>query len=349
MARQILNHTALRGLTASAVCWGHYTDVFARDVGGINFFLPHTHLGVDMFFLLSGFIMFYVYGAVFAGPRRVADWGQFLRRRLLRIYPLHLATLLLVIAIQRFALPPDGLRQLGLNLSLTHAWGFTDSFIYNAPSWSISAEFAAYLLFPAMAVFVVQPLGRVALAAVVVGSALVLWALGAGSFDLEAIGRTHVMFRLFFSFPLGVLLAWAFLAGYRPSPALASLLQLGGLVGLAVVLAMGWAELWMVLAFAVLVFATAGDEGVFAPLLRLSPLQWLGKVSYGIYLLQWPLMLVMFNLEPKLAPLVGGFALDALRAGIFLVLLLGGAALSWRWLEAPLLALGRRPAAIPAM
>ena len=150
MSVHIVSHTSLRGIAAMAVFWGHYSDVFARDVGGWNLFVPHTHLGVDLFFMLSGFVLYHVYASQFltgvTGPR----WGAFMRQRLLRIYPLHLVTLLAVLVLMRFELPGDGLWILGLNLTLTHAWGLTDQFIFNAPSWSISAEFAAYLVFPFM-------------------------------------------------------------------------------------------------------------------------------------------------------------------------------------------------------
>lgn len=171
--------------------------------------------------------------------------------------------------------------------------------------------------------------------------------MAGGNFDLEAVGRAHVLFRLFLGFALGVLMGWAFHAGYRPKPAMASALQALALLMAFGCIVLGFAELWVVFALALLVFATAGDDGFLAASLRIAPLQWLGKVSYGIYLLQWPLMLVMFNLDPKLAPYVGAAGLDLLRVVIFIVLLLGGAALSWRWLESPLMALARTPARRP--
>lgn len=335
MAQQIVTHTSLRGIAALIVCWGHYSDVFARDVLGVNFYLPHTHLGVDLFFLLSGFILFHVYSAVFASGVTFAAWGGFMLRRLLRIYPLHVVTLLLVIVIARFELPPQGLWQLGLNLTLTQAWGFASEFYYNAPSWSISAEFAAYLAFPFMVVLAAGRAGRGALLLAALAAALVLYRMGGGGLGLDDIGRQHALLRVVMGFPVGVLIGWALKAGYT-TMGRASLLQLVALAALAAGLYGGAAEIWLILPMVLLVFATARDEGVLGRLLSVAPLHWLGKVSYGIYLLQWPMMLVMFNIDPKVQPYLSDGQLHLARLAIFLALLFGAAALSWRLLEAPM-------------
>ncbi len=310
----------------------------------MNFYLPHTHLGVDLFFLLSGFILYHVYGAFFAGGVRLAAWRGFMIRRLLRIYPLHLATLLLVIVIARFALPPEGLWHLFLNLTLTQAWGLSDEFVYNAPSWSISAEFAAYLLFPFMVVLTTTRAGRLGLLVLVLSAALLLWRLGGGSLDLDDIGRHYALLRVAMGFPLGVLIGWALHTGFRVTDAAASVLQGGAVLALAGGFYAGVSELWMIVPLMVLVFATAGDAGFLGRLLAPAPLQWLGKRSYGIYLWQWPLMVLMFNLDPKLQPYLTTLQLDLARVVIFLTLLFGAATLSWRWLEAPLVKAGHRGA-----
>ena len=345
MSVHIVSHTSLRGIAAMAVFWGHYSDVFARDVGGWNLFVPHTHLGVDLFFMLSGFVLYHVYASQFltgvTGPR----WGAFMRQRLLRIYPLHLVTLVAVLVLMRFELPGDGLWILGLNLTLTHAWGLTDQFIFNAPSWSISAEFAAYLLFPFMVLATGTRAGRWGLGALAAVCGVWLLTRGGGSLDLAETGRRAVLLRVGLAFPIGVLLGWAATVRGPMADAEATRWQVGALVGLGVWLGAGLPEMGVIPLFAVLVYATAKDRGALARVLAWRPLWGLGVVSYGLYLLQWPVMLLMFNLEPKLAPYLSGLALDGARFAIVLGLMLGAAAASWRWFEAPLVALGRRRAA----
>lgn len=111
---------------------------------------------VDLFFLLSGFVMMHVYGRVLDGPR---DYVGFLQNRLARIYPLHLVTFLAYLAIgvaswrgiitveNPAKYDPQAVLP---NLLMTHAWNMTKDITFNYPSWSISAEWAAYLIFPAV-------------------------------------------------------------------------------------------------------------------------------------------------------------------------------------------------------
>ena len=342
MSAHIVTHTSLRGLAALSVFWGHYTDVFARDVAGVNLFVPHTHLGVDLFFVLSGFVLYHAYADYFVTGPTLRRWGLFLRQRLLRIYPLHLVTMLAAIVLARFTMPDHWQEQVLLNLTLTQAWGMADTFVFNAPSWSISAEFAAYLLFPLAAVATVTALGRWGLVALAGLAAALAIYWGGGSLDLAEIGRNHALVRVAIGFPIGVLLGW-FVASSAPlEPGRAGLLQVA-VIGLgAAVLALGLSELWMIPAFALLVYATANDQGPLARIAGWAPLYGLGLVSYGVYLLQWPVMVFMFNLDPWIAPYLSGLWMDAGRLLLVICLVLGMASLSWRWFEAPLARIGRK-------
>ncbi len=114
-------------------------------------FVGHGYLGVDLFFVLSGYVMAMNYSGMFAaGWSRIA-YQRFLGRRIARIYPLYLvATIAGFILVElRWldypkAVPLGG--ALGLNLLMVQVWGLVQSF--DGPGWSISAEWAAYLVFP---------------------------------------------------------------------------------------------------------------------------------------------------------------------------------------------------------
>lgn len=106
---------------------------------------------VDFFFVLSGFVIMHSYIAL-----RREEIGKFIARRLARIYPLHLLTLNIFIILGGLRLWQTGqhserfdFEQVPFHLLMVHAWGFVQGAgAFNFVSWSISAEWFAYLLFP---------------------------------------------------------------------------------------------------------------------------------------------------------------------------------------------------------
>ncbi len=104
---------------------------------------------VSFFFVLSGFVLVYVYPAL-NGTR---DIGRFLLARIARLWPAHAATLVLAL----FLIPLHSLRDsfpwiLLANLSLIHAWVplWDYFFSFNSVSWAVSTEFFFYLVFPVL-------------------------------------------------------------------------------------------------------------------------------------------------------------------------------------------------------
>lgn len=147
--------TSLRFFAALWVVLFHYWPKL--DVAFMPAMVAKGYLGVELFFVLSGFILCHVYLSAFGEGR--FKYGAFLWNRLARVYPLHLATLAGMIALGVAAglagLTIDSgiLRwdALPANLLMVQAWGFAPAAAFNHPSWSISAEWFAYLTFPAFA------------------------------------------------------------------------------------------------------------------------------------------------------------------------------------------------------
>ncbi|UWU77648.1 acyltransferase [Bradyrhizobium huanghuaihaiense] len=148
-AENIIRYHALdswRGICACMVALFHF------DVISHLSFMPltrHAYLFVDFFFVLSGFVIASNYRA------RLAEGfgaGRFIALRLGRIYPLHLVTLLLFIPIDaaKDGIGPSLLQAVVTNVLLLQGLGVNPQNWLNFASWSISAEFAAYVIFAAV-------------------------------------------------------------------------------------------------------------------------------------------------------------------------------------------------------
>ena len=157
--------TGLRGIAALIVFFAHTREHLTDQ--GIDFSIPILVqrlflMGgrqVDIFFVLSGFILALTYQKWFVEAVTSATYWKFLQRRIARIYPLHFVVLLLVLAMvtaarvlhlsTTYGLDRFDLTTLPAHLLLVHAWGFLDGAgEWNPPSWSISIEAVAYLIFP---------------------------------------------------------------------------------------------------------------------------------------------------------------------------------------------------------
>jgi len=149
---------SLRFVAACGVMLFHYQDYLPWLSGPRTGLSRNAYLMVDFFFILSGFVIHQTYSARMAS---VGDYFVYLRRRLARIYPLHLATFLfmagmgVVIAFSGVDVHHMARFRLSAvlpNLLLLHAWGVegwsSSTLSFNGPSWSISAEFGVYLIFP---------------------------------------------------------------------------------------------------------------------------------------------------------------------------------------------------------
>lgn len=162
-APEIRPLTGIRIIAALWVVYAHANLWLPTLIPEVAIFEPVNQGGyaaVDLFFVLSGFILSYQYFGRLRTPR---DYRDFLVRRFARIYPLHLFMLLvfgvIVLVASALAIPMGSPGQFTLggffaDLLLVRAW-WGDALVWNIPAWSISAEWFAYLLFPLLAVVAV--------------------------------------------------------------------------------------------------------------------------------------------------------------------------------------------------
>lgn len=344
--RQLAALTGIRGLAAWAVVLYHARDT----LGGL--FAPAViaafgkgFLAVDLFFMLSGFVIWYNYADRLAHGGGAAA-RQFLWRRFARVWPLHGAILtafvafaLVVVATGRDAsrFPFD---QLPLHYLLIQDWGFSDPLRWNDPAWSISTEFAAYLLFPAL---VVALRGRWAArwGWAAVGSALLvtLWGLY-GVWGQTSVGAKIAelgLWRCLIEFSLGALVCIVWSAR-RTLPAIVP----AGLCTLTLLVAWRWnlpETAFIPLAFASGLFALALAKGPVAQAIGSRPLHYLGEISYSTYLAHSFVFMIF-----KIAFVGDGLQLGWVQFAAYLALLLALSAALYHCLEKPAQrSLNRRP------
>ncbi|MDP3659727.1 acyltransferase [Phenylobacterium sp.] len=301
-AEHIRPLTALRFFAAAWVVLFHYWPNLVA--AGEPMLVGKGYLGVELFFVLSGFILCHVYRtSVEEGRFR---YGGFLWARLARVYPLHLATLVGLGALAAFASAAGmsidqnilSWEALPANLLLVHAWGLAPVAGWNHPSWSISAEWFAYLTFPAFAWTVLKLKHRPA--ATLIGAMVFLAALYVGfqavaGFPLTKATINWGALRIVPCFALGCALHnfWkARPAGDR------SLALVGAAISLVAALSaasLGAPDALIVcaLGFVILSFARLAQAG--SNLLGQAPFVYLGEISYSVYMICIPWKIVFVN------------------------------------------------------
>jgi peptidoglycan/LPS O-acetylase OafA/YrhL len=311
--------TPLRGLAALAVLLYHSSIYAFKFAGGAPpWAWRRGSLAVDLFFFLSGFVLTHVYERRFAEDRSWRVAGRFLWTRFSRIYPASLFTTLvfvLAFTLGNLPFPADTsfTKELVASLLLVQVPWLGEPVI-NSPSWSISAEWYAYLMFPFVAVLILKLRNR--LAAVVFMALLVeivlyhtiftyrqhAWGWGAlvralPEFTAGIFAYRYYRDRLFQKF-------WekdAVLIAVAATIAAACLVGAPDSVSVILLLA--------------LLLASVSNAGRVAGILNARPLRWLGEVSYSVYIFQMLPFLVAVSLAGTLvAHGVIGFRFEVVAA-----------------------------------
>ena len=296
--REIRALTGLRGAAALYVVVYHYVNFNAAfGPATVLALTSHGYISVDLFFVLSGFVMALSYGRLFEGRPAARTMLVFLGRRLARIYPLY-AVVSLVLALAVLLGHSDRLHVTDLPTALPAALLMVQSWFglpdLEAPMWSISTEWAAYLMFPLLLRCATGAFGfAVATLVVAVGGLVVLslmpgWTLhhpARNDGPLSLFGDpTGMVGRCVAEFTLG-LLAFRF-ARSAPGRRLAGNVAAGPVVIalIAILLPFPLSDLGLVACFALLIVAISADRGPVSAVLG-SPLVYtLGVWSYAIYL-----------------------------------------------------------------
>jgi peptidoglycan/LPS O-acetylase OafA/YrhL len=353
------NLTPLRGAAAVWVYLFHFRNIVQFISPSSTYLLSKGYLMVDLFFIMSGFIMCHVYRQSFETGLTVKKFKRFFVARFARIYPLHLFVLIILILwIAKMGFGPLGTvmdpAAIPTNLLLIHSFGIHKVFTWNVPSWSISAEWWAYMVFPFLVLFLYRwkklAAAGLFLFVIIAYLALMFWLPRRDPFDPAAI----VPHDLDISFDYGFLRGLAgFISGmlvyeiygsglFRKffQNDLTALLLIGCTL---LCLHIGMNDGFYIILFAGLVYTFACNNGRLHIICNNRLAQYLGKISYSIYMtgvfVVLPFLMGLIKLPgvqyAVKGPPTAGFLLGAGYTLFFLLVQIGISTLTYYGVEKP--------------
>lgn len=334
--------TGIRFFLALGVVFFHYQLFWVLPAEAAPI-LNRARLGVDIFFILSGFILTHVY---LTGDKPPSYW-RFISARFARVYPAHFIILVGVLALILGAglvgvhIDHENFSPVSFftSLFLVHAWFPTQHMAnWNGPSWSLSAEWFVYLCFPAFAWIALRwrerPLWLIGLAIAIFVALDLAYQSLFGPILTEAQENLGIM-----------LVIPEFLYGI-------GLYYLGQKINLTRIQASLFA-LFMTVAVLLamhahiddrLIVAMAGPFVLSLGLLAKSGqcsflshkwMQFGGEASFALYLVHMPLLMVWRNVMQKWFELEKTYRMGLPEVAVLLTLTLITAALVHIWFEQP--------------
>lgn len=357
--RRIPQLDGVRGIAVSLVvlfhCFGGNDDQSIISNKAIRWFFNRGWSGVDLFFILSGFLI----GGILLDHKLDRRFiGVFYYRRFLRIFPLYY--LLLLSALLAGGLPEHYWLYLAYLQNMIPAFGLDQDHVAGGidmigVTWSLAVEEHFYLLLPFL--IAVAPRGR--LPAVLISFVVFALTLRAGSFVLGFANA--VKFSYFFTFcrfdelMLGTIAAISirnavlsdWLGDARTSLycLMAACVLLLPVITIAEMYTPGWPNsvvgmsVYAVLYLALILLVVCHPTSIAGQFTAAAPLRWLGKRAYSIYLFHLSLIALAGWLLPPVS-----FVTSACNRAFVLIGIVALAAVLWRLIEEPLILLGHRTA-----
>lgn len=347
--------TSLRGIAALFVLSHHFLFVLLDKLPRIipSHLFYKSYLWVDLFFILSGFVLAYVYQTRFESAVEKPTYRRFIWARFARIYPLHLFMLGLFVLLEiakwwlvtqhsaeHLGTPfSGGYSSFTLLTNLLLLQTFHWDAYWNQPAWSISAEWLVYFTVPLL----IYRFHRATKAAMAISVIVVLAILSSVEGYFGNLGYDYagwpMLLRCLGECVMGVVAfqcyrhnSWA-----RVAAAKWALMAFGFNL---LLLALPLPGVVSVAGFFWLVLCAARVPNNSGYLLTWSPLVYLGKISFSIYMFHWLVLdLLRYGAQyftgqslPKNLSLLGEF-------GVFVgatLVVLAIAPLLYHFVETPL-------------
>jgi peptidoglycan/LPS O-acetylase OafA/YrhL len=366
MDNQIRSLTSLRGIAALIIVIHHFAYYALPQLGVMlsvySYFFQNGYLAVDLFFILSGFIMTHVYWERFSDGVSKSNYWAYLRARFARIYPLHLFTLLVLVGVQSielFSSNPTAftgkfnILALGANVLMLQAFAlncpplFWCDTYWNEPAWSISVEFVIYSIFPFIlfAILKNQPKTDTILYILTLIASLLLIRFTRNNLD-NIIGIPSIA-RCGLECIFGVITYKIYRRQQAQRFLNTNLLAIVATIWIAVIMHHWSDELrgvhdWAILpAFSLLILSISHQANSLGMRMLNSPLLlYLGSISYSVYMVHWVLISIAkafwldklhLAFDEGLTKTQSIFAL-----GLFVPIVILTASLTYRFVELPL-------------
>jgi peptidoglycan/LPS O-acetylase OafA/YrhL len=295
MATDIRALTGVRGVAAAVVVAYHFGDVQLFGGGNIAYYrIPHGYLPVDLFFMLSGYVIGLTYRDAF-GSGKLKNYATFMLKRVARLYPAYLAIGLLYVA--KIAAGLSGQDTLSMfspydivgNILMMTGWG-----LYIHPligvSWAASAEMGSYLLLPLLMLVTIRRsqlvCGFAVLAALLAIYAVSISGRGSsGPLDVVNGNSFYPMLRAVAGFTLGLAMFRFASVMDRLSMTAQDVLLAVLLIAIITTVSLAAGDRLLYLLFIPLVAVLSRDGRLAQALFGNALVYRLGIISYSIYLI----------------------------------------------------------------
>ncbi len=323
-------------------------------------------LWVDFFFVLSGFIISYVYGDSFKDTLTLGDYWKYIKARFARVYPLHFVTLVWCLICATIILHyADGVAPFYSDminpsaaipsLLFLQTFGLYSSAPLNTPSWSLSTEWWVYMVFPLLVPFFchLKARGIAIMTVFIVGLfAFIKYFLGpdglpfpGGSPSLNIITDFGV-FRCLAGFLAGMLLFRVYEESIAISFFKKSWVFIAFFLGVMVAMHVGVEDILVIALFPFVILAAAYNNSTIKKVMDTPVLQRLGDWSFSIYMVHVPIMYVFWIYQIRLNPTMYAkfppeqtgapdYTLGLIACLVVVALTLIVSALSYRFVEVP--------------
>ena len=355
--KYLSNLTPLRGIAALLVGVYHFEFSVARFISpSQSLFFERCYLMVDLFFVMSGFIMLHVYGKSFYNSISKINLRKFFIARFARVYPLHFFALsaLIVFAIKLFPTYPNEIYNpsaIVTNYLLLQSYNIHKTATWNIPSWSISAECLAYLFFPFLALLINKK-KKIAIGVVCIFILLsyvsIIWFLPRKNIFSPEIPVPHNLdatydygfLRGLAGFSLGMMVYLLYQMDAVRNFFKKDVIALLACIFLSLLMHFSTNDGWCIFLFAAIVLSFACNENSFHKICNNRIAQYLGNISYSVYLMQI-FLLIFFSKWIRTKIIINTadhnikFSAGAMYCLFFLVALIAVSSLSYYIIELP--------------